>query len=258
MSKLYGLIFALIGLVTLPVDGAELRVAVASNFKSTAQKLADKFEANTAHKITLISGSTGAIYSLISHGAPYDIFLSADQKRPQLLVKNDLAYPDSLFTYALGQLTFWAPKAKKLALHTIKSTIALQTGKLAIANPKLAPYGLSSWQYIEKARLKSVIKGKLIKGNNISQALQFIASGNASSGFVSYSELLHAGIKNNFVLLPPNSYQPIIQQGVILRTTKHLEAARDFVNYMQNEGCELILSSGYALSNTTIKTTKEH
>jgi len=255
--KLWGFI-TFICFVINPVYAVELRVAVASNFKSTAKIIAAEFEKKSSHKITLISASTGALYSLISHGAPYDIFLSADQKRPTLLVKSGLAHPDSLFTYAIGQLAFWAPNAKNIEANSISNIINLQTGKLVIANPKLAPYGASAWKYIKDSGLTTVIEGKLIKGNNITQALQFIASGNASSGFVSYSELLHGGIRDNFILLPPRSYQPIIQQGIILRRTKHLEAAKDLFDFMKNEGKTLILSAGYALPKIAFSAAKVH
>lgn len=228
-------------------NSTELKVAVASNFKSTAQKIAQAFEQKTGHKVTLIGGSTGALYSLIYHGAPYDIFLSADQERPQKLIKNELAYTESLMTYALGQLAFWMPQQTNITTKNITQLIKQQTGKLAIANPRLAPYGKSSLFFIKKNVLQSTVKNKLIKGNNITQTLQFVASGNAQSGFVSFSELLHAGITDHFVLIEPNAYPPIKQQGVILNRTKHLSIAQEFMTFLGNQGCDIILMSGYSL-----------
>lgn len=241
------LIISLSMLLTSNALAVHLKVAVASNFKSTAQKLADDFEKKTDHKITLVSASTGGLYSLIYHGAPYDIFLSADTKRPQKLVDANLAYPNSLFTYAIGQLAFWMPNQQNLTLENIHQQIKKQKGKLAIANPRLAPYGLSASEYIKENKLTTVIQSKLIKGNNVTQALQFIESGNAQSGFVSYSELLHAGVEDNYILLEPGTYPPIKQQGVILRRTKHYQAAQAFVDFIRDQGCDTILASGYAL-----------
>ncbi len=243
-------LISLATLLTSNVLAAHLKVAVASNFKSTAQKLADDFEKNTSHKITLVGASTGGLYSLIYHGAPYDIFLSADSERPKKLVEANLAYADSLFTYAVGQLAFWMPTQQNLSADNINSHIKQQTGKLAIANPRLAPYGLSAYHYIEKNRLIDIVKSKLIKGNNVTQVLQFIESGNAQSGFVSYSELLHASVEEGYVLLDPASYPSIEQQGVILRRTKHYQAAQEFLEFMKNNGCEIILMSGYALAES--------
>jgi len=229
----------------------ELRVAVASNFKSTAQKLATQFEEETGHKVTLISGSTGSLYSLISHGAPYDIFLSADSQRPQKLVEDNLAYPDSQFVYAVGQLAYWSPNQEKLTQNNLVSLLKNQTSKLALANPRLAPYGLSTSKYLDLKGLSKHVKSRLVTGNNITQTLQFIYSGNAQSGFVSYSELLNAGIKDHFILLDPKSYPAINQQAVILRRTKELATAQEFMTFIKTVSCDTILDSGYGLAPAT-------
>jgi len=241
------LVFCLCLLPQFNTVAANLKIAVASNFKSTAQKLATEFEQQSAHKITLVSASTGALYSLIYHGAPYDIFLSADEIRPQKLVDADLAYPDSLLTYAIGQLAFWMPQQENLVLDNVNHLIQQQTGKLAIANPRLAPYGKSTSEYLKYNNLDHTVKGKLVRGNNVTQVLHFVETGNAQSGFVSYSELLNAGVEEHFVLLRRDSYPAINQQGVILRRSKNLAAAKAFMSFIKGPGCETILLSGYAI-----------
>ena len=235
--------------LALPLKAAELRVAVASNFKSTAQKIVTKFEQQSPHTVTLISGSSGGLFNAIYQGAPYDIFLSADDLRPQKLVKQRLAFADSLFTYAIGQLAFWMPNNENLSLNNLKTTITAQQGKLAIANPRLAPYGHSASKFIKKNNLSNVVKPKLVKGNNVTQALQFIRSGNAQSGFVSLSELLHAGIKQHFILLEPQSYPSINQQAVILHRTKNYDAAKHFFSFIKNQASDTISRSGYLLKH---------
>jgi len=235
-------------LMLAQVSAKTLTVAVASNFKSTAQKISHQFEQQTGHKITLVSGSTGSLFHLISHGAPYDIFLSADAVRPQKLVSAGLAFPESRFTYAVGQLAFWSPNHANIDNNNIVERLKEFNGKLAIANPRLAPYGESSLSFLKKNNLLDVVNPRLVRGNNITQALQFVTSGNAQSGFVSYSELLNAGVKSNFFLLNPNSYSPINQQAVILKRTQNIEIAKEFMDFVNGNACDIILLSGYALA----------
>jgi len=234
-------------LATSSVNSAELRLAVAANFKSTIDQIVKDFEQQSPHKVTVIVASSGTLFSQISHGAPYDLFLSADSERPQRLVKAQLALADSLFTYALGQLAFWAPAQYLPQQHSVESFITSQQGKLAIANPRLAPYGKSAYEFISKQQLLDQVKRKLIRGNNVVQTFQFVESGNAQSGIVSYAQLINAGVTTHFSLLPVSQYPKIIQQGVILSRSNNIAVARQLISFIKTHSANTILNAGYLL-----------
>jgi len=247
INRLLPSIFLLLFMSHSNVQAAELKLAVAANFKTTIDAIVKDFERQSPDKITVIVASSGTLFSQISHGAPYDLFLSADSERPQLLVKQHLALADSLFTYALGQLAFWAPDQYLPQQHNIDSFISSQQGKLAIANPRLAPYGKSAYTYIENRQLLDQVKSKLVRGNNVVQTFQFVESGNAQSGLVSYSQLINAGVTNHFSLLPAQQYPKIIQQGVILSSSNNVALARQLISFIKNHSANAILKAGYLL-----------
>lgn len=238
--------------VSAPANAGELKVAVSANFKTTLDKIVALFEQQTQHKIIITVASSGTLFSQISHGAPFDVFLSADSERPQKLVAQNLALPESLFTYAIGQLVFWAPNKYLPEQDTVNSFIASQRGKLAIANPRLAPYGQSAYQYITDNALLPLVKRKLIKGNNVAQSFQFIESGNAESGIVSYSQLLDAGISNHYRLLPQDQYPAIKQQGVILKSSSNIALAKQLFAFIKHHNKSLILNAGYLLEDDNV------
>ena len=247
INRLLPTIFLLLFISHSNVQSAELKLAVAANFKTTIDAIVKDFERQSPDRITVIVASSGTLFSQISHGAPYDLFLSADSERPQLLVKQHLALADSLFTYALGQLAFWAPAQYLPQQHNIDTFISSQQGKLAIANPRLAPYGKSAYTYIKNRQLLDQVKSKLVRGNNVVQTFQFVESGNAQSGIVSYSQLINAGVTNHFSLLPAEQYPKIIQQGVILSSSNNVALARQLISFIKNHSATAILNAGYLL-----------
>ncbi|NRA70937.1 MAG: molybdate ABC transporter substrate-binding protein [Gammaproteobacteria bacterium] len=246
------LLFLIMILFSSVLTAGQLRVAVAANFKTTLAKIALRFEQKTHHKIVIIAGSSGTLFSQISHGAPYDIFLSADSVRPQKLVKNNLAIKDSLLTYAIGQLAFWAPNNQVKDLVSVANIIKKQKGKLAIANPRLAPYGTSAFEFMIKNNIEPLVNNKLIKGNNVVQAFQFVESGNADSGIISYSQLVHSQISQHFLLLPHTLYPAINQQAVILKNTKQLALAKQFLAFLKEQNKTLIINDGYLVETTNV------
>jgi len=223
---------------------AEIRVAVASNFTRAMTNLAQQFEANTGHKVKLVFGSTGKHYAQIRNGAPFDVFFSADMKRPKLLEEEGLAVPGSRFSYALGKLVLWSPKAG----YIDSEGKVLSEGNfyhLAIANPKLAPYGRAAKEVLQSRGLWSGMKGKIVRGENIGQAFQFVNSGNAELGFVAYSQIKQSGqpIIGSYWEVPQALYAPIVQQAVLLKDN---ETARSFLVYIKGKEALMIINDhGY-------------
>lgn len=226
----------------------ELRVAVASNFVSTLEALAEEFSRETSHEIILSPGSTGKLYSQILNGAPYEMYFSADEKRPALLEEQGLAISGSRFTYAIGRLVLWSsnpalvdPEGKILSSTKFK--------RLAIANPKLAPYGRAAQETLETMHLWDKVEPLLVRGENISQTLQFVSSGNAQLGLIARSQLaapngVSGGSKWE---VPAELHAPITQQAVIIRESG---IARAFAEFLRSPAAHtIIMAHGYDIPN---------
>lgn len=220
------------------------RIAVASNFTTTIKHIVDRYEDATSDNIVVSLGSTGKIYAQIEHGARFDAFFAADVRRPALLEKNKRIIPGTRFTYARGKIVLWSPakgyvdnKGKVLAEGTFN--------RLSIANPKLAPYGKAAQQTLQALQLWQKVKPKLVFGENISQAFQFVMSGNAKLGFVALSQILSLDEKDqgSYWLVDPSMYQPIEQQAVLLTNN---QTARDFMAFVRgSEASAIIRQAGY-------------
>ncbi len=243
MKILLGSISLFISLIT-SAYAEKINIAVASNFAPVAELLAQSFEAQTGHHVTLIPGATGKHYAQIYHGAPFDLFLAADSERPRRLEENGLTVTDSRFTYAIGKLVLWSPEAGLIDPDgQVLRTSAFR--HIAIANPKLAPYGRAAQQVIEQLNASAVLKGRTVKGENIGQTYQFVASGNASLGFVALSQLKQNNrpIAGSYWIPPQNLYQPIEQQAVLLKESR---AARAFLEQLKSKNMrEIIQGFGY-------------
>jgi molybdate transport system substrate-binding protein len=233
-------------LVPVSVYADDLRVAVASNFAPVLEQLAQDFETQSGHHLILIAGATGQHYAQIVNGAPFEVFLSADSERPAKLEADGVAVANSRFTYALGKLVLWSTES---ALVDAEGRI-LASGNfrhLAIANPALAPFGLAAQQVLEARKLWEQLQGRIVQGENITQTLQFVQTGNAELGFIAYSQWLQLdeNQKGSVWQVPAEMHAPIVQQGVILRDSA---AARAFVAFLQNEQSRSrILAQGYDL-----------
>ncbi|NQZ22122.1 MAG: molybdate ABC transporter substrate-binding protein [Colwellia sp.] len=226
------------------LDEEPLRIAVASNFAPTLRKLLARYntEQNEFIKPLIIVASSGTLFLQIQHGAMFDLFLSADSKRPQLLIATDLAFKASQQTYAYGQLALWSARNN---ISTDPLT-ALKNNKqrLAIANPKIAPYGKAAKQVLENLQLWHDYKTRLIQGINISQTFQQTRSQSVNLGMVSNSQLVLNNLKG--VLIPARLHQPIKQQLVILKRSQNSEQAKRFVKFLMNEQSQqFIAQSGY-------------
>ncbi len=224
----------------------KLNIAVASNFSHTLRSLAEDFESKTGHQLRVSSASTGKLYTQINHGAPFDIFLAADERRPDRLISEGKATAELSQTYAIGKLVFISNiKPIKNCLDVLDSP---SLKRLAIANPKTAPYGLAAKQTLEKLQLWKTLKPKLVTGENIAQSLQFVSTGNASAGFVAKSMLLQ-GAEINVSCewdVPANMHEPIKQKMLVLARASNKPAAKAFWQYMQTDDAKTIIkNSGY-------------
>jgi molybdate transport system substrate-binding protein len=223
-----------------------VNVAVASNFASAMETIKTAFEAVSEHELRLIKGSSGKHYAQIRAGAPFDVFLSADQERPRRLVAEGFANKASVRSYAQGQLALWSrQEGLELDEKYLYKTELYET--IAIANPRLAPYGEAARQVFENLAIESLLAGKIVMGENIAQTFQFVFSGNATLGLVAYSQTLSPQLRGlgSVYLLPAHLYQAILQDMVLLTETA---ASLEFVQFMASpELDEILHSSGYLL-----------
>lgn len=224
-------------------QAAEIRVASAANFYLTLNKIAEKFTAETGHKIVIIRGSTGKLYTQIINGAPYDIFLSADSARADRLVEEGKTLDGKSIVYAIGLLALWMPDAG--SAQQIENTLMqMSFNKLSIANPKTAPYGKAAVEALSTLKIYDTVKNKLVYGENISQALQFVESGAATIGFVARSNV----IDDIYWPVDASLHQPIEQKMVLLKQAKEKSTAIQFMQYMQTKEIKkLIELDGYTL-----------
>ena len=249
--KIVVLTFACQLLLVTQALANEIRIAVASNFYSTMQEIIVQFElentdTSRANKIVLIPGSSGKHFAQIINGAPFDLFFSADKIRPTLLEEQGAIREQSRFTYALGRLALWSPRSPFIDLEG-EVLFDEDFRFIAIANPKIAPYGIASKEVLMSMKLWQDLNKKIVRGENIAQTFQFISSGNAELGFISYSQILDSNfnLSGSFWLVPQSLYNPIEQQAVLLRDST---LARDFIAFIKSEkALNLIKKNGYDL-----------
>lgn len=229
-------------------NASDVMVAVASNFSAPMQKIAESFQKETGHRAVLAFGSSGSFYAQIKNGAPFEVFLSADHETVDRLVAEGFGLGQSQFTYAIGKLVLWSAKegyVDESGLILKKNTFK----KIAIANPKLAPYGLAALQTLTKLNLMGSIGGKLITGENVTQTYQFVSTQNVELGFVALSQVYKDGRISNGSgwIVPSELHEPIRQDAVILKTGKSSEAARALISYLKTDQSKAIMKNfGYS------------
>jgi molybdate transport system substrate-binding protein len=231
------------------LHAAEAQVAVAANFAEPIKAVAAVLEKRTGHTLRITVGSTGRLYAQIRNGAPFDVLLAADTKTPAQLEADGLAQPGSRFTYATGQLVLWsADPARVDAQGAVLKSDGFR--KLAIANPKTAPYGAAAVEAMDKLGLTTKLTPQLVQGESIGQAYSFVFTGNAEIGFVAMSQVLEGGrLKGGSMWeVPQDLYAPIRQDAVLLQHGAPNEAARALVKLLQSPDTKaLIRSFGYGV-----------
>jgi molybdate transport system substrate-binding protein len=225
----------------------EVQVAVAANFTEPMQKIAAEFEKDTGHKVQLMFGATGKFYAQIRNGAPFEVLLAADTATPTKLVNEGSAVAGSQFTYAIGKLVLWSPKPGLVDDHgnVLKNA---NIAHVSYCNPKLAPYGLAAVEAMKSLGVFDALQPKLVQGENIAQAYQFVVSGNAEIGFVALSQVFKDGrvTGGSAWVLPANLYSPIRQDAVILDKGKGRAAPAELVKYLKSDKAKAVMRAyGY-------------
>jgi molybdate transport system substrate-binding protein len=224
----------------------EVHVAVASNFLNPLKEIAELYKRDTGNTLILISGSTGKLYAQARNGAPYDVLLAADAKSPALLEHEGVGVAGTRFTYVVGALVLWSPEPGKVKGE--KSLAQMNAGKLAIANPKTAPYGRAAKETLERLGLWEKLRPFLVQGENIAQTLQFVATGNAALGFIAKSQIEDPRfkLKGSRWEIPPDQHEPILQQAILLKPGLGNSSAKQFLQYLQGSAAKTIMRSyGY-------------
>ena len=241
-------LLAALGLFMLHANAGEVRVAVAANFTAPMKQIAAQFQADTGHTVQASYGATGKFYAQIRNGAPYDVLLAADDSTPEKMAAEGLAQPASRFTYAVGKLVLWSKKP-----GTVDARGEVLKGpfdKLAIANPKLAPYGVAAQETLQKLGLWTSVQSRIVMGESITQTLQFADSGAADLAFVAMSQTLRDGkpVDGSVWVVPQALYSPIRQDAVVLAQPQDKAAAAAFMAYLKSpKAITVIKRFGYDL-----------
>jgi molybdate transport system substrate-binding protein len=247
MSRLIKITLVCMGLFLRPAWAGDVLVAVAANFAAPMQRIAAAFAQDTGHKAVLSIGSTGKLTSQVRHGAPFDVFLAADEKTPTKLVSEGLAQESSRFTYAIGQLVLWSPQTGLIDAHGAVLQQPL-SGKLAVADPKLAPYGAAAFEVMDKKGWTERLRPTFVTGENIGQTFQFVKTGNAALGFVAFSQVMVDGkiSAGSAWVIPSNLYSPIRQDAVLLKNGQSNAAAQALLQYLRGDAARAVIRAyGY-------------
>ncbi len=233
-------------LLALPVAqaGQPVTVAVASNFAGTAADLATLFTKDTGIAVRIVPGSTGKLYAQITSGAPFDVFLAADEARPQRLEDAGYVADGARFTYAVGDLALWSTTQTDCE-YALRSPRA---GHVAIANPLIAPYGMAAKQYLQTQGLWNAVDERLVYGENIMQAAQFVATGNAAVGFIAAALLQqeHMPKPSCTLELPQGTYTAVRQDAVLLSRAGKSKSAQRFFSFLRSAAArDIIAANGY-------------
>jgi molybdate transport system substrate-binding protein len=248
MQRLFGSVLMLCFCMT-GLQAGEVRVAVAANFAAPMQRIAQLFEQDTGHKAMLSLGSTGNFYAQIRNGAPFDVLLAADDETPIKLEQEGLGVVGTRFTYAVGKLVLWS---KRPGVVDDKGDV-LRRGsfqRLAVANPKLAPYGAAALEVLNQMGLMQTLSPKLVQGDNIAQTYQFVSTENAQLGFVALSQVWADGhiTQGSGWIVPAHLYTPIQQDALLLARGQGNEAAKALMTYLRSNKIKWVIrAAGYQL-----------
>ena len=232
-------------LQAIPARGQEIAVAAAADLKFAMTDVAGQYEKQTGNKVNVTYGSSGNFFSQLQNGAPFDLFFSADIDYARKLDAAGLAEPGTLYLYAIGRIAIWTPPDSKMDVTALgwKALLDERVQKIAIANPEHAPYGRAAIAAMQKAGIYEEVKSKLVYGDNISQAAQFVQSGSAQAGIVALSLAISAGMKDGKRWdIPEDMHPPIEQAAILMKNAKNKEAARAFLDFVKSDGARATLA----------------
>jgi molybdate transport system substrate-binding protein len=252
-SRLIFVCTAIYALLAAPALAGQITVAAAADLTFALRDAAARFQRQTGNSVLLSYGSSGNFFSQVENGAPFDIFFSADVDYPRRLAAAGLTEPGSLYEYAVGRIVIWVPSASPFDLDRgLPVLLDSRVRRIAIANPQHAPYGRAAVAALKHAAIYDRLKDKLVLGESVSQAAQFVASGNADAGVIALSLALAPPLKSKgrYVEIPPTDYPPIIQAAVILKAAHDRQTAAQFIDFLrQPAGVALMQSYGFLLPN---------
>ena len=244
-TALLAAILSLLSAFSQAAAAGQTNVAVAANFTEPAKEIAALFKQKTGNEAILSFGASGPFFTQIAHEAPFQIFLSADEERPKAALDQGYAVPGTLFTYAIGKLVLWSR-----AVDVANGETALKAGafaKIAIANPAAAPYGAAAVETMKALGVYDALKAKLVQGNSIAQAFEFVDTQNAEVGFVALSQL-HGVAAGTRWLVPQALYAPIRQDAVLLKKGENDEASKAFLEFLKGPEARAVIEKfGYGL-----------
>ena len=242
-------------LVSRAVRAQEIRLAAAADLKLALDELGAEYQKQSGRKIDVTYGSSGNFYAQIRNGAPFDLFLSADIDYPRRLERDGLAEAGTLYEYAVGRVVLWMPPDARVDLGTLGWKALLMPGveRIAIANPEHAPYGRAAVAALRSAGMYEQVAKKLVYGENIAQAAQFVASGSAQVGILALSLADSPAMRGGKRWeIPPNMHPPIEQGAVILKTARDKEGARAFLAFLKSDaGRKILESHGFKVSSSS-------
>jgi molybdate transport system substrate-binding protein len=241
-------IFLWLGFFAYAAHADVVSVAVASNFLAPVKRLAQEFERSSGHQLRVSAGSTGKLYAQIVNGAPFDVFLAANATEPERLEQAGVALAGSRFTYARGRVVLWSADAQRIHDNGPALLAAGGLRRIAIANPRTAPYGAAALAVLEKLGVRARIEPLLVQGEDIGQAFHFTVSGNTDAGFIAYAQLRDPAhpIAGSAWIIPEELYPPIRQQAVLLVRARDKPAARAFLTFLRGpRAARVIEQFGY-------------
>src|SRR5437879_2757948 len=236
-------------------QGKEIRIAAAADLKFAMEELSEQFEKQMGTKVHVAYGSSGNFFSQMQNGAPFDLFFSADIEYPRRLESTGLAEPGTLYEYTVGRIVIWTPADSKVDVtkQGWKTLLDASVEKIAIANPEHAPYGRAAVAALQASGIYERVKSKLVYGENISQAAQFVQSGSAQAGIVAMSLAVSPAMRGGKKLDIPAQMHPTLEQGaIVLKDAKNMAAARAFLEFVKSSSSRAILTKyGFAIPDRT-------
>jgi molybdate transport system substrate-binding protein len=248
MNRRRAVAVALLLLVAPVACAQEVVAAVAANFAVAMARLEPAFEQASGHRLTVVLGSSGKLVTQIQQGAPFDVLLSADVERPELLAKAGFGVPASRFTYAIGRLALWSPDPQAIGADGATYLRAGTFRHLAIGNPVVAPYGAAAQQVLEKLGLWSSVRDRIVRGEDVGQVYAMVASGAAGAGFVALSQTLGGANPGSHWAVPQELYPPLKQDAILVTRARANPAAQVFLDYLKSPPARaLIAELGYGV-----------
>lgn len=227
------------------ISASEITIAIASNLLGPIEEIAQVYNLKGKNQLKIVSGSTGKLYAQIINGAPFDLFISADQEHPKLLINSKLASEDKLYTFAVGKLVLWN-NFDNLSVKDAKFLLDSRIKYISIANPDLAPYGKAAKEFLEKSKLWTKLENKLVRGENINQTYQFVESKNASAGFVALSQVINKIPQNSYWIIPQSDYKRLNHDLVVIKTSEQKKEIIDVYDFLKSLEVKAILTKyGY-------------